>query len=306
MRPTFLGIGVPRGGSTWLYEVLDAHPDVYVSQQRKEVHFFDRSFDKGWAWYESFFPAEAGRYLAVGEVTPHYIYSQEAMERIRATPSITRLITTLRDPVERAFSHYTWRMQHDNYRGDFRSFLADYPEAVEWGRYSSHLERCFGLFPRESVLVLVCEHAFADVPGALRRIAEHLGVDAGRFPAGTGGTRVNTAVSPRSGAAYKVASRVGAFMRRHDLYWINKFAVNLLGVKRLLGREGKGKPRLTPEDRAVRPDPVRGRDGARGVAAGREPGRVAGVSRVQARAWAASLVGTLVPCCLLYSPTIQS
>ncbi len=252
MRPTFLGIGVPRGGSTWLYEVLDAHPEVYVSQLRKEVHFFDRSFDKGWAWYESFFPAdeEAGRYKAVGEVTPHYLFSEEAMRRIRETPSVTRLITTLRDPVERAFSHYTWRIQHDNYRKDFRSFLADYPEAVEWGRYSGHLERCFGLFPREAVLALVCEHAFADVPGALRRIAEHLGIDAGRFPPGTGETKVNTASSPRSGGAYKFASRVGAFMRRHDLYWINEFAVNRLGVKRLLGRGGKGKPKLTPEDRA--------------------------------------------------------
>ena len=51
--PTFLGIGVQRGGSTWLHTLLTSHPDVYLPTRRKEVRFFDRDYERGLKWYES-------------------------------------------------------------------------------------------------------------------------------------------------------------------------------------------------------------------------------------------------------------
>ena len=54
--PTFLGIGVPRAGSTWLYRLMESHPAIWVPPQRTEVHFFDRYFDRGFDWYAQFFP----------------------------------------------------------------------------------------------------------------------------------------------------------------------------------------------------------------------------------------------------------
>ena len=70
--PTFLGIGVPRGGTTWLHTWLDSHPQVCMSTRRKEVRFFDRHYERGLGWYESFFcpPEERDRYSAVGEIWP--------------------------------------------------------------------------------------------------------------------------------------------------------------------------------------------------------------------------------------------
>ncbi|MEN0019911.1 MAG: hypothetical protein AAF747_03400 [Planctomycetota bacterium] len=41
VMPNFVGIGVPKGGTTWLYDLIDRHPDGYVSQRRKELHYFD-------------------------------------------------------------------------------------------------------------------------------------------------------------------------------------------------------------------------------------------------------------------------
>ena len=67
--PTFLGIGVPRAGTTWLHQLLSAHPDVFLPSRRKEVRFFDRHHEEGQGWYEGFFcpPDEADRYSAIGE-----------------------------------------------------------------------------------------------------------------------------------------------------------------------------------------------------------------------------------------------
>lgn len=51
MTPTVIGIGVPRGGSTWLHNLLESHPDVAMPRQRKEIHYFDHNYDRGLEWY---------------------------------------------------------------------------------------------------------------------------------------------------------------------------------------------------------------------------------------------------------------
>ena len=58
--PTFLGIGVLRGGTTWLHELLVSHPDVYVPARCKETYFFDLYYERGLEWYEGLFPPRSG------------------------------------------------------------------------------------------------------------------------------------------------------------------------------------------------------------------------------------------------------
>ena len=53
--PTFVGIGVARGGTTWLHTLLSGHPEISMPTRRKEVRYFDRNHDRGLDWYESFF-----------------------------------------------------------------------------------------------------------------------------------------------------------------------------------------------------------------------------------------------------------
>src|SRR4051812_32958483 len=103
--PTFLGIGVPRAGTTWLHELLSSHPEVYVPVRRKELSFFNLYYDRGTRWYQKFFPseAEADRYRALGEITPYYFYGPECPERI-ARLGVGKLLLILRHPVERAWS----------------------------------------------------------------------------------------------------------------------------------------------------------------------------------------------------------
>src|SRR4051794_20653441 len=114
VMPTFLIIGGQRCGSTSLFSYLARHPAVGRSRG-KEVHFFTLEYERGLAWYRSHFPtrltvASTRRRLGVdmiaGEATPYYLFHPLAPYRVQAVLPEARLIAVLRDPVDRAYSHY--------------------------------------------------------------------------------------------------------------------------------------------------------------------------------------------------------
>ena len=72
VRPAFLGIGVQRAATTWVYECLRAHPEVFLPDL-KEVHYFDENYELGANWYASHFP-ESVRERTLGEITPSYLH----------------------------------------------------------------------------------------------------------------------------------------------------------------------------------------------------------------------------------------
>jgi Sulfotransferase domain len=215
--PTFLGIGAPKAGTTWLTELLMSHPDVAMSPHRKEIHYFDLHFDKGLDWYQHFFEIDPGHPpIAIGEFTPHYLYTAAVPARVRTMPSIDRFVLVLRNPVDRAFSHYRFRLRQDNDRATFEEFVAANPTAVDWGRYGRYLVPWFDEFTPEQLLVLVFEQAVHDPDGTRRRLAEHLGIDAGRFPPDVVGPS-NEAFVPRSRHLYGAAVNRARWLRRHNL-----------------------------------------------------------------------------------------
>lgn len=252
MFPNYLGIGVYRSGTTWLHELLATHPDAYVPTKRKELYWFSNNWDKGRAWYEDFFPeTETAGKVAVGEVTPGYFYSPDAARRIRDEPSIRRLILIIRDPANRAFSNYTRRIKLDNYQGDFRQFLKDYPDGgLSLSRYADNLELYRSLFNEEELLILIYEQLFKDIPAARERVAAHLGLDPARFPETAGLARVNAVVVPKHAGLYKILSKTGRMLRKADLDWLPNLIGRKLGMKRMLGKRAAPMPKLTAEDRA--------------------------------------------------------
>ena len=162
--PTFLGIGVPRAGTTWLNTLLSSHPDVYTPTLRDEINFFDRYYERGLSWYETLFPApkHAERYEAIGEISPQYLECDECPERIFATLPESKLTVMLRHPVNRAYSQYGFFVQRRNYRGSFEDFLAARPRALERGFYSRYLKRYLRHFSRTQILALLFENAVVD------------------------------------------------------------------------------------------------------------------------------------------------
>lgn len=240
--PTFVGIGVARGGTTWLHTLLSGHPDVYMPTRRKEVRFFDRNHDRGLDWYETFFcpSAEADRYDAIGEISPQYFYCEECPERIAASLPAVKLLVMLRHPVDRAYSHYGFVVQRRNFQGSFEEFLAMRPTVLDKGFYSRYLDLYLRHFERERILALVFEQAVRDEDTARRALSAFLDLPVDGFPSSVG--RVNASTVPRFGWLSNVAVTTGRRLRKTRLESVVDLG-GRLGVRRALTK-GKPLPRL--------------------------------------------------------------
>jgi hypothetical protein len=174
--PNFLYVGPDKAGSSWLHEMLLKHPDVYLTPA-KDLYFFDRYYDRGTAWYASQF-RDAGDQKIVGEVCQDYLFHPQAAARIEETLGPVRVMVSLRDPVERAWSSYLYMRKHGIGPDTFGKALRDRPELLEHGRYATGLDRFLERFPRELVHVALFDHLAKDPQGYLDAVTSFLGVEA--------------------------------------------------------------------------------------------------------------------------------
>ena len=241
--PTFLGIGAPRSGSTWLHELLASHPEVYVPVHRKEVKYFNREYGRGLHWYEKFFPvgSEAARYRAIGEISPGYLYCHECPERIADVPSISQLLLILRNPANRLYSGYGRRVREEKLTLTFEDFLSSQPHQIQDGFYSQWLANYFRYFEREQLLVLVYEQALANVPETEGALARFLGIDEDRFSFAASARKINRGFLPRyqsvAGLVYSTARLLRKWDMDRAVHWVKG-----LGVQRLYGDAGSLPP----------------------------------------------------------------
>src|SRR5688500_16728544 len=146
MLPTFVGIGAQRGGTTWIHRCLAEHPQVFVPEP-KELQFFNRHFDRGLTWYEDRFRPRHGE-ICVGEISPNYMNSALAIDRMAEIVPNAKLFTILREPVQRAFSAY--KLLRDQYKGlTFQEACSDGRSLVTLGLYAKHMSHVYSRFPRE-------------------------------------------------------------------------------------------------------------------------------------------------------------
>lgn len=174
--PSFVCIGAQKSGTTWIHEALSQNPAVYLPTQRKEVHFFDRYFDKNIEWYEAFFRDSAGRLC--GEVTPAYLFDPEVPPRIRAVCPETKLLVSLRDPVRRAYSHYRQLVAKSGERRSFINVINQVPEVFRRGLYHEQLSRYTALFPREQLHILFFEEIVSNPQAVYHDICSFLEISA--------------------------------------------------------------------------------------------------------------------------------
>ena len=222
MLPSFLIIGAQRAGTTSLFHYLLQHPDVVGPRGGdeavwwvKETHFFDEKYSKGPDWYRSFFPLQAtrerrrkrGEDLLAGEATPYYMFHPAVPARVAATIPDVRLIALLRDPVERAYSHYQMMVRTGREKLPFEEAIAAEPERlagveeallldveqrlpsghrkhhhhrhrayVGRGLYADQLERWFEYFPREQLLAVQTEELLARPEETYAEVLDFLGL----------------------------------------------------------------------------------------------------------------------------------
>jgi hypothetical protein len=165
----------------------------------KEVSFFDRHYTRGEAWYRGNFPNLLRARGLVGEASPSYLFHPLAPERVSRLIPETKLIALVRNPVDRAFSHYQHEValgreplsfeqaleaEDDRLRGEEERLLADpaYFSHPWWnytyrarGLYAEQLERWLGEFPREQLLILPSDDLLLEPGRAHARVLEFLG-----------------------------------------------------------------------------------------------------------------------------------
>jgi hypothetical protein len=173
--PNFVGIGAQRAATTWIYNCLKEHPEVFVPNA-KELHFFDMHFQNGIAWYEEQFCPYAGQ-KAIGEITPNYLDSVLAIPRMAQIIPDARLFVVLREPVQRAFSAYQLLYER-HYRGmSFREACERSSHLITLGLYTQHLERVFTYYNRPAVKVFLYDDILANPQKMLSELFHFLQID---------------------------------------------------------------------------------------------------------------------------------
>ena len=204
--PDFIIAGAQKSGTSSLYDYLSEHPQI-LPAVTKEVHFFDKQYAEGLAHYRASFPRESeiaeqssrvSGAVLTGEATPYYMFHPHAMKRIAADLPECRIIVLLREPVERAYSgfHQSLRYGFDSrslqeaidtedviYRAECEKLEEDpllnshshqRHSYIARGRYVEQLERIFGMFPREQVLVLESGAFFSEPETVTNRVCDFL------------------------------------------------------------------------------------------------------------------------------------
>jgi len=193
--PDFVYIGTARAGSTWLFEALRQHPEIYVPPA-KDIYFFDRYYTKGLAWYEGFFK-DIGDARIAGELSHDYYYSEAAADRIKADVPEVKLICCLREPVDKLLSGYAY---NQTMNVDASVSLEDYardPKIQKEFHYYEHLRTYFERFPAEQMLVVFYEDLKNDPVKYIQSIYDFLGVDIHVVPEAANAT-INAARTARS------------------------------------------------------------------------------------------------------------
>lgn len=183
MKPSFIGIGAQKCASTWIHDILKAHPDVSVpANDVKEMDFFSYRYENGFRWYESQFDPEKP---VRGEISPSYFHDAGACERARAYEPSFKIIVSLRDPVERALSQHRHMVRLGLVPPDNLSFeaaLESNPTYVEQGLYHQHLSRWIKAFGDAQVKVFLLEDIQRDGSRVARDVFAFLGADPDHDP----------------------------------------------------------------------------------------------------------------------------
>ncbi|WP_405237737.1 sulfotransferase family protein [Lentisalinibacter orientalis] len=205
--PHFIVIGAQKAGTTSMHAWLSASPTISMPVE-KELQFFSNEdeYARGMDYYRSLFP-HASDSLILGEASPQYLCSKKASERIKFHCPGTKLIAVLRDPVERALSHYRMTVRRGRTRQSLDACIdellvkageeVDEPDMdhdfLAVGLYGRQLTRFAQMADRGQLRVYFLEELIGDSRPLAADIQEYLSPDAvlrlGEFPhAHRGGT----------------------------------------------------------------------------------------------------------------------
>lgn len=195
--PDFIIIGAQKSGTTSLFNYLRQHPGTALPEQ-KEIHFFDKQYQKGAEWYFNHFP---DLNKITGEATPYYLYHPYAAKRIANICPKAKLIVLLRNPIDRAYSHFYMekyrnreplpafedaiKAEHERLEKEKKKLAQDpfYNSPVhqnhsylDRGNYYLQVKQWLNCFPKENFIFLKSEDFFRHTDKVLESVFGFLGL----------------------------------------------------------------------------------------------------------------------------------
>ncbi|MFW9784789.1 MAG: sulfotransferase [Candidatus Heimdallarchaeota archaeon] len=182
--PDFIGIGVARSATSWIYAALTEHPEI-CGGKIKEIHFFDQdyNFKKGIAHYLSFF-ANCPENKLKGEFTPSYFSTSKVAERIYENFPNVKLILCLRNPIEKVYSNYRYHVERKLALSIYKKLedaINNEKKFLEKGLYYKHLNNYLELYPREQILILLFDDIISDPLDVVSNLYSFLEVENQNF-----------------------------------------------------------------------------------------------------------------------------
>ncbi len=195
--PDFLIIGAMKCGTTFLFHYLNEHPEIEMSRVQ-EVNYFSRHYYRSKWYYRSFFPLKS-KGMKSGESGIHYIFDPRCAARIKKDLPNTKIILLLRNPIDRAQSHYNQIHTIDTANdfeeaikleseriGKLEKKIADrkYFTSVEYetysyasrGLYHKQLSKWLEHYSLEDLLVIKSEEMYANPKDTFAKVYAHIGV----------------------------------------------------------------------------------------------------------------------------------
>lgn len=181
--PDFLCIGAQKAGTTWLFENMSHHPEIFLPENTKhyDLHYFDQQFNRSLRYYAGYF--EKGRGKVKGENTPAYgIMSVSRIKFLRKIVPDVRLVLMIRNPIDRAWSHARMAMyQKSNGAPENvtdEEFLNHFLRRRSRSRsdYLSIIDKWLSVFPKDQLFVGIFDDMVNRPEDLLRRVFRHIGV----------------------------------------------------------------------------------------------------------------------------------
>lgn len=178
MKVDFIQIGAGKAATTWIYKCLAEHPQICLGQP-KEMNFFCQENLDFKSYFKQFKHCHPDQIK--GESSMYLRQAEKTAPKIKQYFPQVKLIVSLRNPIEKIYSHYLSRKSKGCQEGSFEDFIKK-EDFIARGFYYSQLRTFLKFFPKENILILVYEDIEKDPRHFIQKIYKFLGVDSNFVP----------------------------------------------------------------------------------------------------------------------------